>query len=292
MYKLVAIDIDGTLLNDYGEITQRTKEALLRAQEIGVVVVLASGRITSSTLLYAKNIGLNKYVIAGNGSVIHDIAEDKDIYTDCIGDRSVENVIRICKENSISFNVYTLEDILTEKIEYNVLFYNSQNRELPDAKKNKIVLCSNLEDEIKRKIHNNVSKITICDKDKSIFNSIIRKLRAIKTIQVLDVSHASHKIISVGSEKVNVKYYYTEVSKPNVDKWNSIKYIANVLNIKDEEIIAIGDNANDILMARNAGLGAIMSNAADVYKQNADYIAPSNNDDGVADVLEKFIFNN
>lgn len=292
MYKLVAIDIDGTLLNDYGEITQRTKEVLLRAQEMGVVVVLASGRITSSTLLYAKNIGLNKYVVAGNGSVIHDIAEDKDIYTDCIGDRSVENVIRICKENSISFNVYTLEDILTEKIEYNVLFYNSQNRELPDVKKNKIVLCSNLEDEIKRKIHNNVSKITICDKDKSIFNSIIRKLREIKTIQVLDVSHASHKIISVGSEKVNVKYYYTEVSKPNVDKWNSIKHIANILNIKDEEIIAIGDNANDILMAQNAGLGAIMSNAADVYKQKADYIAPSNNDDGVADVLEKFIFNN
>ena len=69
MYKMVVIDIDGTLLTSEGNITEETKEALLKAQESGMIVVLASGRISSSTITYAKSIGLNSYAISGNGSV-------------------------------------------------------------------------------------------------------------------------------------------------------------------------------------------------------------------------------
>lgn len=290
MYKMIVIDIDGTLLTSDGYITEETKEALLKAQEKGVMVILASGRISSSTITYAKSIGLNSYAISGNGSVITEIETGKDIYTNCLGTKTTQNITDICKENSISCNVYTLQEILTEKIEYNILFYNIQNRELSEDKKTKINIYSDITKAVREKVDNNVSKITICDKDKSIFNSIIRKLREIKGIEVLDVSHSSHKVIDVGSEKVDVDYFYTEVTKANVDKWYAVKYLSDKLGISTEEIICIGDNANDIMMVQNCGLGVILDNAAPIYKEKAKYVAPSNNDNGIVDVLEKFVF--
>ena len=290
MYKMVVIDIDGTLLTSEGNITEETKEALLKAQESGMIVVLASGRISSSTITYAKSIGLNSYAISGNGSVITEIETGKDIYTNCLGTKATQNIANICKENSISCNVYTLQEILTEKIEYNILFYSIQNRELSEDKKTKINIYSDITKAVSEKVDNNVSKITICDKDKSIFNSIIRKLRDINGIEVLDVSHSSHKVIDVGSEKVDVNYYYTEVTKANVDKWYAVKYLSDKLGISTEEIICIGDNANDIMMVQNCGLGVILDNAAPIYKEKAKYVAPSNNDNGIVDVLEKFVF--
>ena len=187
--------------------------------------------------------------------------------------------------------MYTLKEILTEKIEYNILFYSMQNRELPEEKKTKINICDDLSRAIKEKVNNNVSKITICDKDKSIFNSIIRKLKNINGIEILDVSHSSHKVIDVGTEKVDVDYYYTEVSKANVDKWNSVKFLADKLQINYEEIICIGDNANDIKMVENCGLGVFLDNAAPIYKEKAKYVAPSNDNNGIVDVLDKYVFN-
>lgn len=291
MYKMVVIDIDGTLLTTEGKITQETKLALQKAQDMGLLIVLASGRIANSTALYAREIGLNSYIISGNGSVITNLENDEMIYTNCLGNRVTQNIVDICKENTISFNVYTLDEILTEKIEYNVLFYSMQNRDLKQDKQTKINIYDDLSRILKDKIDNNVAKITICDKDKSIFNSIIRKLRMIKGVEVLDVSHSSHKVINVGSQKVDVDYYYTEVSKENVDKWFAIKFLADKLNIPYEDIIAIGDNANDIMMVQNCGLGVILDNAAPIYKQKAKYVAPSNDNDGIVDVLEKFVFN-
>lgn len=290
MYKMVVIDIDGTLLTSQGKITEETKQALWRAQDMGIMIVLASGRIVNSTVTYARNLGLNSYVISGNGSVITKLETEENIYTNCLGNRATQSIVEICKENSISSNVYTLNEILTEKIEYNVLFYSMQNKQLADDRKTKINVYNDLRKAVKEKVNNNVSKITICDKDKSIFNSIIRKIRTVRGIEVLDVSHSSHKVIEVGSEKFDVDYYYTEITKANVDKWNAVKYLAEILNIDNNDIICIGDNANDIMMIQNCGLGVILDNAAPIYKQKAKYVAPSNNDNGVVDVLEKFVF--
>lgn len=290
MYKMVVIDIDGTLLTSQGRITDETKNALLKAQDMGIIIVLASGRIVNSTVTYARSIGLDSYVISGNGSVITKLETEENIYTNCLGNNATQSIVNICKENSISLNVYTLNEILTEKIEYNVLFYSMQNKQLTEDKKTKINVYDDLRKAVKEKVNNNVSKITICDKDKSIFNSIIRKLRTIRGIEVLDVSHSSHKVIDVGTEKIDVDYYYTEVTKSNVDKWNAVEYLAETLSIDFKDIICIGDNANDIIMIQNCGLGVMLDNAAPIYKQKAKYVAPSNNDNGIVDVLNKFVF--
>ena len=122
---------------------------------------------------------------------------------------------------------------------------------------------------------------------RQIFNSIIKKLRAIKKIDVLDVAHMSRKIIKSGTEEVSLAYYYTEITWEDVDKWNAIEWLADKLNIQKEEIMAIGYNVNDKLMIENAGIGVAMGNSAPYIKEIADKVVASNNEDGVAEALSQ-----
>ncbi len=289
MYKIVFIDLDGTLLNSYSQITDETKQVLLNAQEKGTIIVLASGRVSSSTSLFAKQIGLDSYVISGNGAIITDLKTDEDIYRNLMSRDTALRIVQICDENSINYNLYTLNEVFTKKIVYSALFYNMENKKLSPDRKIKINICNNMQELLKNNPDMLVSKITICDEDKSVFDSIIRKLRANEDVTVLDVSHSSRKMINVGSETVEVSYYYTEVSKKDANKSSAIEYLINKLNIGISEVIAIGDNANDVEMVKKAGLGVIMNNAAPKYKEAADYIAPSNDENGVADVINKFV---
>ena len=132
-------------------------------------------------------------------------------------------------------------------------------------------------------------KITICDNNKTVFNSIMRKLEKISDVEILDVSHISRKIIEQGTEAIPIEYYYTEISSKNVDKWNAIDFLISKLNIKKEEIIAIGDNMNDKNMIKEAGLGIAMGQSTPEIKKVADYITSSNVEDGVEKALKKFI---
>ena len=97
----------------------------------------------------------------------------------------------------------------------------------------------------------------------------------------------SRKVITSGTEES--EYHYTEITSKDVDKWNAIKMLANKLNIKLEEIMAIGDNMNDKQMIENSGLGVIMANCAPYMKNYADEIVSNNNEDGVAEAIEKFV---
>ena len=130
-------------------------------------------------------------------------------------------------------------------------------------------------------------KITICDEDKMIFNSIIRRIKQIKDIDVLEVEHMSRKNIMQGTEKIELNYSYTEVSATNVDKWEAIKYILEKEEIAKEEVIAIGDNINDKKMIENAGLGIAMQGSTPVITEVANIVTEENNNsDGVAKSLK------
>ena len=134
-------------------------------------------------------------------------------------------------------------------------------------------------------------KITVCDDNKTVFNYIMKKLKKINGIEVLDVSHMSRKVIRQGTEDIPIEYYYTEISLSNVDKWDAIKFLITKLEIKPEEVIAIGDNINDKKMIENAGLGVLMQGSTPVVTEVADYITDSNNDEGVAKILQKYYKN-
>lgn len=289
MYKLVAIDLDGTLLNSYGEVSIKNKEAIQKAIQKKVEIVLSSGRPIMSVKNLANELGCNNYIICGNGAITYDIQNEEIIYNRFLEKSKVLQIIKICEENSIFYNIYTKDTILTKNLNYNILFYNQENATKSEDKKTRITLMQNIEEYIKNRQEEDYLKITICDNDKIIFASIIRKLRTIKDVDVLDVAHMSRKLIKDGTENVSMEYYYTEITNTNVDKWQAIENLIEKLGIKKEEVIAIGDNINDAEMVKNAGLGIMMQNSAPYIKEIADVIVKDNDNDGVAEAIEKYI---
>ena len=288
MYKLAVVDLDGTMLNSYGIVTENTKNIIKNTIQKGTDVIIASGRPIDSIQSIAKDIGSNNYFIAGNGALIYDIKQNKIIYEKYMSKQKVLEIIKLCEENSISYNVYTDKTILATALKYNVLYYHKENLKKEESKKTNISIVKNMYDYVKNMKEEKFLKITICDDSKTIFNSIIRKLKNISDIEVLDVSHISRKIIKQGTEEFPIEYYYTEVSLKDVDKWNALEYLMQKLNIKKEEVITIGDNINDKKMIENAGLGIAMKHSTPVVTDICDYITESNNDEGVAKALEKF----
>ena len=285
MYKLIAIDLDGTLLNSYGQISEKNILALKQAQEEGIQIVLASGRSTNSVKNIANDIGNNKYIICGNGSLIYDLQKEEIIYDKFIDKKKALQIINVCEQNSIYYNVYTENMVIAKTLSNNVMFYHQENANKSDSKKTKINLVENIYEYVQNLENENILKFTISDTSSIIFNSIIRKLREIKNIDVLDVAHMSRKIIKAGTEEVSLEYYYTEITSKDVDKWNAIEWLAKELDIKKEEIMAIGDNVNDKLMIENAGLGVAMGNSAPYIKEIADKVVSNNNEDGVAEAI-------
>ena len=239
MYKLIAVDLDGTLLNKYGMVTEKTKQTIRKVIEQGTDVVIASGRPIDSIKTIAQEIGSKNYFVAGNGSLIYDIKKDEIIYEKFLNKQKVLEIAKICEENSISYNIYTEETIIAKQLKHNVLYYYKENLKKEENKKTSITIVENIIEYIKNSENNKFLKITICDETKSIFNSVIRKLKTISDIDILDVSHMSRKVIKQGTEDINIEYFYTEISLKNVDKWTAIEYLISKINIKKEEVIAI-----------------------------------------------------
>lgn len=239
MYKLIAVDLDGTMLNKYGTVTEETKKTIKQTIEQGTDVIIASGRPIDSIKEIAKEIESNNYFIAGNGALIYDIKKDKIIYEKFLSKSKVLEIAKICEENSISYNIYTEETIIAKQLKHNVLYYYKENLKKEEKNKTNITIVEDIIEYIKNSNNEKYLKITICDETKSIFNSVIRKLKTISDIDILDVSHMSRKVIKQGTEDVNIEYFYTEISLKEVDKWIAIEYLINKLNIKKEEVIAI-----------------------------------------------------
>ena len=289
MYKFVAIDLDGTMLNSYGEVTENTKNVIKKTIDKGIDVVIASGRPIDSIKTIAKEIGSKKYFIAGNGAIVYDVQNDEIIYNKYMKREKVLEIIKICEENSISYNVYTDKTILATSLKYYVLYYHKENLKREENKKTNISIVQNMYDYVQNMKEETFLKITICDENKKIFDAIMKKMKQIKNIEILDVSHMSRKIIKQGTEEIPIEYYYTEISTQNVDKWNAIEFLMEKDGIKKEEIIAIGDNLNDKKMIENAGVGIAMGGSAPEIIEISDKIADSNDEEGVAKILENFV---
>ena len=289
MYKLVAIDLDGTLLNSFGEVTDNTKEALLEAKKQGVEIVLASGRPISSTKSLAVELGVDNYIISGNGAVVYDIQNEEAIYDRFLSKEQVLEVADICEANSIFYNIYTEEEVITKSLSYNVLFYHKENIKKIEEKRTHINVVQDVRKYIVESGKDKFLKITVCDESKTIFNGIIRKLKEIGNLDILNVEHMSRKKFKIGTEEVSIEYHYTEITNENVNKWTAIEYLINKLNIKREDVVAIGDNINDKEMIVNSGLGIVMGNSNPLMKEIGNVIVSDNNSEGVLEAFNKYI---
>lgn len=268
-YKLVAIDMDGTLLNSKGAVSDRTRQAIYDASKRGVYVVLATGRILKSAINHSLELNLNKPIISSNGAVIVD--EKKNIiYEIPMKMDAVEKVVKLGQSENIYFHFYNEDSFYANTYIEEVLnFYNTE-----ESKKNGREIKVNIFKDVNEITDNgiNVYKFLFIDDDRNKLDILKEKL-----IGVEDISVCS----SWGNN--------LEVMDNRVSKGNGLKYLCNKLNISSENVIAIGDNENDISMIEYAGLGVAMGNGVEKAKLVADLIAESNDEDGVAKIIEKYI---
>lgn len=284
MYKFVAIDIDGTLLNSKSELSERNKKVLKEASENGTYIVLTSGRMTTVIQNFCKEIGADKFLISDNGASIFDLQANETIYKRFIPKEVVLDVLDLCIENNIYYMIYTDKELIVKDLKHMALFFYKQNYN-PNAR-----IATHLAGrEYVESLEDNFTKIMICDEDRAIYNSIINKLSKIQTIDVTSIPHISTKKLLFGTEERTIAYSYADIAVKDTNKWTAIEFLIERLGIKREEVIAIGDNINDISMIKNAGLGVAMENGSPVTREVANLIAPSNDNDGVASIIEQYI---
>lgn len=286
MYKLIAIDIDGTLLNSKSVLTDRTIDVLKKASEKGIYIVLTSGRMTSVIKEFCQKIGADKFLIAENGASIVDLQTKELIYKSYIPKNIVLDIVNVCEENDIYYMIYTNKELIVKNLKHMALFFYKQNYN-PNARLETHIANR----EYIERIEDDFTKIMICDEDRAIYNSIVNKLNKISAIDVTSIPHISTKVLNVGTEEKVISYSYADISAKNTNKWTAIDMLINILGINREEVIAIGDNINDIQMIENAGLGIAMANGSPVLKEIAKEVAPSNDEDGVAHIVEKYVLN-
>lgn len=265
-YKLLVLDLDGTLTNAKKEITPRNLEALIRVQEQGIHLVLASGRPTYGIVPLAEELRMKEfggYILSYNGGEIINWETGEMIYENVLPIDVVPVLYDCARNNNLSILTYDGPEIVTEHPEDPYVE--------KEAFLNKMAV---------RATNDFLTDIT---------------LPAAKCLIVGD----PQRILPVESElsvklqgRINVfrsEPYFLELVPQGIDKAQSLSVLIEELGISRKEVIAIGDGYNDLSMIKFAGLGVAMGNAQEPVKKAADYITLSNEDDGVAEVVEIFI---
>ena len=291
MYKLIVLDLDGTLLNSKGELSKENEEAIKKAKNKGIKIAICSGRILPAIRNICLERGIGDYLISGNGSQIYEVEKNEIIYENCMDKDMALKLIKFCEENSIYYSISAENSIIASSLSYNVLAYNNENYRKINENKTKINLTQNIYEYVNSYDGNKFIKFTICDNNKNILNKIIEKLKKIKGIDVIEFPHMAIKNIQNGNENIGITYYYVEIINAKANKWEATKILANKLGINDSEIVSFGDNINDKELIQNSGLGFAMENASEYVKNIADKITTKNDENGVAKGIEEILRN-
>lgn len=273
-YKLICTDMDGTLLNDNKVISERNKEAIKKACSIGVKVAVCTGRIFTSADFFGDVIGVKTPVIASNGAYIREKDQNRVVYKSLLGYEKSIQVLKVMKKYGIYPHFYTTDTIYTEKLIHSSVFYTKVNETLPEGKKVKIEMVSDWE-KVLFENKDYIMKAVGVDKDEEKIKKVKQELKDNYDLEV------------VSSHRTNF-----EIMNKGVSKGSAVSILADFYGIKREEIITFGDSENDLSMIKHAGLGIVMGNGDEEVKKHADYITDTNEKDGVAKAIEKFILEN
>ncbi|MDT8718696.1 sugar-phosphatase [Clostridium sp. 19966] len=266
MYKLLALDMDGTLLRSDKTISEKTLDAIKKAREKGVKIVLATGRPVHGILSYIEQLGLNnddEFVVTFNGCTVQTAKSGEILFEISVKGEDLHYLYEISKNLNIDIHAFTSPEFcITPKInEYSL-------------------------------IEARINKIDLVEKD---FYDIKPEEEVIKVLMVAskeNLDAAYSKLPEEAYEKYSVMRssdIFLEFLSKGINKSRGIDFLANKLNIKREEIICIGDAENDIAMIEYAGLGVAMGNAFTKVKKASNYITFTNDEDGVAHVIDKFV---
>lgn len=265
-YKMIVLDLDGTLTNEKKEITPKTKNALMQAQAMGVKVVLASGRPTYGITALADELELSKYggyILAFNGGKITDCRTGEVLFEQILDEQLVPVLYHAAKDAGMEILTYQGEGIAATKKENKYVLHEAFINKMP---------VMEYTDFLGQLVYP-INKCLIVG-DPSPLHELELRL-----VAQLDTQMSLYR--SAG--------FFLECVPLGIDKAHSIERLLQLVGITREEIIACGDGYNDQSMISYAGLGVAMANAPKDIQDTADYITYSNEEDGVAHVIDKFI---
>lgn len=265
MYKMITVDMDGTLLKPDGSISRRNKEAVEKAKDKGVKVVITSGRPIEGILDSLDKLGLNTnsdYVISYNGCVVQNSYTKEIIYKKTLKGSDLKKLYKYSKSLDVNIHAFSREGCITPKLNK----YTELEEKLNGIKVKECdyTTVDNNEDIIKIMFTGDSSQL---DKGEKNINNDIRKNYTV----------------------VRSLYCFLEFLNNKSNKGEAVRRLATHLDIAPENIMAIGDAGNDKHMLEFAGLGVAMGNATEEIKQVADVIVSTNERDGVAEAIEKFV---
>lgn len=265
-YKMLVTDMDDTLLSDDLIITKENEEAIKKAIELGVRIILCSGRATKSMSRYVKQLNLDKkeqYGISYNGSIIFDTNTLKPLYKENISKEYAKFLFSYAKENKIYVQTYQNDDLIVEK--------------------------SNAYSEHYSKL-TGIEPVEVGDLAEWINDDVIKVLFQGDSKKLIKIAEELSPIIDGKLHMFFSKPTYLEFTSINANKGLTVKRLRKKLGFHKSEVICIGDSFNDLYMIKESGLGIAVANAHSKIREASDYITKNNNNhNAIKEVIEKFV---
>lgn len=266
-YKLLVLDVDGTLVNSKKELSVQTLTTLLKIQHAGMRIVLASGRSPHGLLHLVEKLEMKKwggYILPYNGAQIIDVGNDEVLFEKRIDPVMLPYLEKKAQKNGFGIFTYRENQLITTHPE------NGHIRDEAQLNDMEVVATGNLS----AVVDFSPCKCVLVSDDETALVAL-KDLWRKRLAGVLDVYRSES--------------FFLEVVPPFIDKGNTLGVLIEKLGITTDEVMAIGDGRRDFSMLQLAGLGIAMGNAQDSIKACADYITENNDNDGVAVAVQKFI---
>lgn len=265
-FKLIAVDLDGTLTNSKKDISPRNRYALLEAQKRGKRVIIASGRHPLGVVPIAHDLMLDRYggfIMSFNGGKIIDVATGQTLVSKQFPPEYLPDIVSVLKESNIT--MITFDD--------RKIYADTKHNDYTDIEKDVLKTDMVVVDDFVSAVKFDINKILLAGEPDEL-----DRYQQILT-QRYDGLLAIYKSAP----------YFLELMPFGISKGSMLPKLLEKLGIKREELMAFGDNYNDMTMIGYAGMGVAMANGEAEVKKIADFVCESNDDDGVAKTIEKFI---
>jgi Cof subfamily protein (haloacid dehalogenase superfamily) len=274
-YKMIAIDLDGTLLSPLGHVTDRTKAAVHRCLRAGILVCFATGRNWTESRTVLDAIEHYASAVFAGGSMVVDTGKRVTIHRTKMNPELARDLCSVLEDDGHA--VLALQDTHAAGVDYLVsgdLPMNAETRRWMRATNAAVTL---------------VPRLSRHDHPHTIRLSIVAPSEQVQSVKTQIDKRFAERIFGLAIRVPNAGVDVYEIFDPAVNKWEGILHVARRHNIDPAHIIAIGDDLNDVPMIRQAGLGVAMGNARPEVKQIAARIIGSNEEDGLARFLEELV---
>lgn len=269
--KLIALDMDGTTLNNEGKISGRNRKTLEKAAAKGVNIVIATGRPRSALPKDVLEIGAIRYALTSNGARITDLAEGKTIYENCMSPLAAERSVELLRNYR-----YVIECFI-DGVAYIDKWYYDEVKQSGESFRSVSYILNT---------RNPVE---------DIYQFILEHRNSIENININfeDISEKPamrERLLTIPEATITSSFNHNlEIGGATTSKADALEHMCQIFGVGQDEMMAVGDSPNDIAMLKASGIPVAVGNAKDEVKAVARYIAPTNQEDGVADAIEKFV---